>query len=368
MEIPPFAKRFYALHICEGVANYPEQKKMLLIREEALRKMDPTMQGVPVKFGGEHLTLKEGEEIAEADNKGGEVEGLVVKSFFNEHDGRHWCEMMVWDPDALAAIERGIGVSNAYVMNSMAPGGEYHATPYDEEVMDGQYDHLLITDKPRYEESKILTPAQFKQYNETRAKALALVTNEKEKSMKFNLFGRKAIEGLSDLTGVEVELPKSKKTLLITNVLNAVDDQMVKEESGDMMANMDHKVKLSENETCKVGELHEKYKAAMEENARLKNENDEWEKVAGGGKAENEEETEEEKKKREDEEKAKNAKDDAEKAEKEKEKAENKKRIQNKVQRLKEGPDRYANSRKDDGEVEQEEVKMTSDKVRKSKA
>lgn len=264
-------KRFFALHICEGVANYPELKKMILLREETLRKMDPTMGGVPVVFDLNHLTREEGEEIARAEKKGANIEGIVNKSFFNEWDGRHWCEIQVWDEKALAAIDQGIGVSNAYIIKSKAPGGEYHAVKYDEEVMDGEYDHLLITASPRYEEAKILTPTQFEEYNEKRKAQLALVTNSKESSMSLKFWERKESETIKKLDGIEVELPKSKKVVMITNVLNAVDEQMAKEESGEQMANMEHKVKLHDNTMCNVGELVEKHKMAMEHNERMKN-------------------------------------------------------------------------------------------------
>lgn len=337
--MPPFAKRFFALHICEGVANYPELKKMILVREEALRRMDPTFQGRVVKFGGEHLEVGDSKKMDRAENKGAEGEGTVVKSFFNEADGRHWAEIMVWDKEALSAIEKGIGVSNAYLMKPMAPGGDYHAVKYDEEVMDGIYDHLLITDSPRYEESKILTPEEFKKYNEERQAKLALVTNKlKETEMEFKLFGRKPIEGLPDLKGIEVELPLSKKTVLITNVLNAVDKQMENEEKGEAYADNSHKVKLNENEVCTVADLVTKHKNMTNEMERMRNELEEWEKAGNGEQhAENEMTPEEKKKKEEDEKTAKNAKEEADKKELENKVAKNKK-IAEKVARLKGAP------------------------------
>lgn len=355
--------RFFVRHICEGVAYYPEMKKMLLVREETLRKMDPTMSGVPLVFNTEHLTLKEGDQIAKAERVGGLIEGMVIRSFFNENDGRHWCEFMSWDDNAIAAIKAGIGVSNAYVINSKAPGGEYHAVEYDFEVMDAEYDHLLLTDSPRYEEARpILTPEQFKAYNESCKEKLALVTNSKEPSM--SLFERKPAE--IKLEGVEWVGPKSKKSFLITNVLNAVDEEMKKEEDGEAMANMNHKVKVG-NATMKLCDLMSEHGKLMEENMKLKNENAEWEKAADGNTAENEK-TDEEKaknaKEEEEKEKAKNAKDEEEK----KEKAENMKRIQNKVERLKAGPARagavlMTNSRNGNGEFEQPVIRFKEDAV-----
>lgn len=322
-------QRFYALHMVEGLANYPEMNKVLLIREEAIRRMDPTMSGVPVVFNTSHLTKIESEQIARADRKGAYLEGIVNKSFFNENDGRHWCEIVVWDDNALAAIAQGTGVSNAYVINSKAPGGEYHAFAYDMEVMDGEYDHLLITANPRYEEAKILTPEQFEAYNKSRKEKLALVTNQKESTV--GLFKRTPEE--IDLSKLDYEMPKSKKTVNVQMILNKVDEDMKKEEDGEQMANMGHKVKIG-NATMKLSDLMADYGKKCEENLKLKNENDEW-KAAAGESAENANESEEDKKKREDKEKADNAKNESEKAEKEKAENEKKDAIRVKNEKLK---------------------------------
>lgn len=352
VKIPEFARRFYALHICEGITskNGPNGDKTILVREETLTKMDPSFQGKPVKFSLDHLTLGEYDQIAESENKGEHVEGVVNKSFFNEADGRHWAEILVWDEKALAAIERGIGVSNAYVVNSKAPGGEYHATDYDEEIMDGEYDHLLITAIPRYEESRILTPEEFKQYNESRKQKLAMVTNQKkgETTMAFKIFERKSIE--DKITDKDVTLPKSGKTVSIERVLNTMDEQMVKEAAGEQYADMDHKVKLHDNTVCNVGELVEKHKALMEENTKLK----------GGEGTGTEEvieelgnETPEEKELREKDEK--DAKDKAEK-----DKMENQKKAREAAARVKNAKPTNTNV---NGQIVQEEVRFKDDAV-----
>lgn len=368
MEVPLFGQRFFVRHICHGVVSYPELNKVLLLREEVLRKMDPKMSGVPVVYNTEHLTQAEGEEIAKADRKGGLVEGVVVKSFFNEMDGWHWCEFMAWDENVLAAIKAGIGVSNAYFITSKAPAGEFNATAYDIEVMDAVYDHLLITAKPRYEDSQapgILTPEEFKQYNEQRKEKLALVTNQKESTVElFKIFNRQPAE--IKLDGVEAFLPKSKKTVLITQILNEKDEEMKKEEDGEQMANMDHKVKVG-NSTKSLHELMDCYNKVMRENEALKTENAEW-KEAAGEKAENSEESEEEKKERLKNEKEKEDKEKAENAEKEKTENQKREAIRIKNEKLRRGPSReeaIKNSRSlnDDSPYEQPVIRFKEDAV-----
>ena len=181
--------------------------------------------------------------------------------------------------------------------------------------------------------------------------------------MAFKLFERKAVDGFKGFEGQEVELPKSKKTVLITNVLNAADEQMAKEESGDMYANMDHKVKLFDNSICNVGELHEKYKAAMEENSRLKNENAEWESVADGNDDIHKNETPEEKAEREKKENEAKEKEKTENEAKEKEKMDNQKRIKEKAERIRNAHVLHDSKVNMDDDEIQPEIKMQRDRV-----
>jgi hypothetical protein len=59
-------------------------------------------------------------------------------------------------------------------------GGEWHAVPYDRKVLVGEYDHLAIVDNPRYENSIILTPEQFKSYNSELEEELSRIRNSRE--------------------------------------------------------------------------------------------------------------------------------------------------------------------------------------------
>ena len=208
--------------------------------------------------------------------------GVVNKSFLNDVDGRHWCEVNVWNAEAIAAFEAGWGVSNAYLPLSKAPGGIYHDIKYDEEIMDAQYDHLLITDKPRYAECKVLTPEQYKQYNENLKKELSLIQNKSQGAGKmknpFEIFKREKVEADLDLSTMDVKLPKTGKTVNMQRILNETDEKYALEEKGDMMANVSHKVAMKNGSICNVGELMEKHEALLEENAHLKNMVGEYEK------------------------------------------------------------------------------------------
>jgi len=279
MEIPKFAKRFFVLHMVEGMTgkNEPPAEK-ILVKEEAARRMDPTFEGKPVVFRDEHMTDEEYESLVKSTAQGAFSDGIVNKSFFNEADGKHWAEILVWSPAGIAACEnKRFAVSNAYTVTNEAGPGSWHDLEYNVEVVDGEYEHLLITDKPRYGESKILTPEEFKAYNEGLKRELAAVTNtSKGVSKMFEFFTRKNAENIDE--NMDVKLPKTGKIVNLSKIINAWDEKLKNEESGEIFAHPDHKVKLANGEVCNVGELIEKHKALAEENTHLKNLSSEYEK------------------------------------------------------------------------------------------
>lgn len=111
--------------------------------------------------------------------------GRVVKSFYNEFDGAWWVELIADEP-GIEAIEKGWGVSNAYLPTEMKPGGEYHNIRYDKEVVNGRYDHLAIVPNPRYEEAVIMTPEEYEEYNESRKQEILKLKNSKENEMEIS--------------------------------------------------------------------------------------------------------------------------------------------------------------------------------------
>ena len=355
--VPRFGRRYFSLHICEGfTGNNGEDEKTLLVREDALRKMDRTFEGKPVAFLDDHVTLAEYEKMVATYRKTGVLDsrvmaGIVNRSEYNEADGKHWVEFVVWMPAAIAACEGGMGVSNGYIATEEGGPGNFHDLEYDIEVLDGEYTHLLLTPQPRYTESKTLTPEKFKQYNEGLKRDLAAVTNKSQgaKTMKnvFNILKGEPSEQI-DFSGKRVMLEKSKKVVDLPEILNMVDETMAKEEKGEMYANMDHKVKLHDNSICNVGELIEKYKNMHEQHTNAMNELEEYRKATEPGhehenehekEKEHENESPEEKKAREEkerEEKENKGKEHHNQSEEQKKKA---KEIQNRVARLKNGPE-----------------------------
>lgn len=313
---------FYGLHMVKGVAEYPEKEHSngeayrVYISENTAKQMDTTFPGKPMFV--EHVS-----EVVENDIKKESV-GYVVESFFNKPDGNHWCKFIITDKAGITAIQQGYVLSNCYVGKGFGPGGEWHAVPYAKEVTTAEYEHLAITQKPRYKESIILTSEDFKKYNEEKEAELIRLSNsikkvetdnqkkQEIKKMKFNFFKKEKFDNsMVDLEQMSVILPKSKKEMTIERLINSMDEQEMNSEE-PRLVNGDDKVKVGDQEMT-VNELTEKYnsmckaKNSEEEEAKKKKdlEDEKAKNELEEEKEKNSDELEKEKEKNSDEEKKK---------------------------------------------------------------
>jgi hypothetical protein len=285
---------FYGLHMTAGLAEYREsaEPQRIFIGEQTIKNMDSTFPGKPV-----YVHHVDEVDLANIQN---EADGYVVESFFNKSDGKHWCKFIVVSDKGHEAITKGWKLSNAYIIKNVSGGGRWHGLDYDREVTQGEYEHLAIVPNPRYDESIILTPEQFKEYNEKKEVELTRLKNSKEnKGMKFNFFKKEKVENTADLETMSVVLPKSGMVVELAKLINDADEAEEKKDE-PVMANGDHMVEIGK-EKMSVNDLCAKYenmcKAKNEEDDKKK-ENEEDEELK---KKENQEE-EEKKKENEDEE------------------------------------------------------------------
>jgi hypothetical protein len=278
-----FPKVYLGLHMCEGVAEYAEKGKepyRILIVENALKNMDPSYAGKPVYV--QHV------EEVDLSNIQNEADGYVLESFFNPPDGKHWVKFVVVSDEGHAAVARGWKLSNSYVPQSTTEGGEWHGVAYQNEITAGEYEHLAIVPNPRYTESVIMTPEEFKQYNDDKKLELERLRNsddKKEKKMKFEFFKRAKVDNGID-EGMSVKLPKSKKEVTLEKLINDADKMAVDKNAG--MADPEHKVKLHDGSYMNVAELVAKHKEMHDELEEMKAKKDD----ATEGESELEEETE----------------------------------------------------------------------------
>lgn len=243
-----FHKRYFARHIKAGPVHYVEkgEDKIYLVKDEALKKMNASFEGKPIYI--KHVDEINMETLKEDAN------GYVVKSFYNEFDGAWWVEIIA-DDEAQGYIEKGWAVSNAYLPTELGSGGEYHAMKYDKEVKNGVYEHLAIVDNPRYEEAVIMTPEEFKNFNESQKAELEKLKNSKEKKMLSEEEKKELLDSLKNSL-VEVVKDTVKNALeekIEEDKKNAEDEdhrQLIREiaavsakEEGDFEGGLDEKVR-----------------------------------------------------------------------------------------------------------------------------
>ena len=211
-----FSKRFYARHIKEGLVHYFEDGKdnLYLVTNDALKKMNESFEGKP-------LFVRHVDKINMNTLKEDKV-GEVVKSFYNEFDGAWWAEIMA-DDEAQSYIEKGWAVSNAYLPTEYGSGGVYHDINYQKEVKNGVYGHLALVDNPRYEEAVIMTPAEFKKFNEDRKQELEQLKNSKENEM----LSKEDMDAL--VASVQNSVAESLSEKIKETVKNAIEEKIAED-------------------------------------------------------------------------------------------------------------------------------------------
>lgn len=295
---------WYGLHFYPGVAEYQEPGKdsyRVFLNEDTLRSMDPTFAGCPIFV--DHVDGVD-ESIDEVRK---EAEGWVLESFYNKADAKHWVKFVTVTERAARAIKNGMRLSNAYIPKSFSSGGNWNGVSFSREITGGEYEHLAIVKNPRYEESIIMTPEQFKKYNEAKEVELKRLSNSKEegtKKMGLNFWSKKKVENSLDLESTGVTLPKSGKEMTIAELVEQAD----RIENMHGYANMDHMVKVGEEE-MNVGVMIKKYMSACNELAELKKPKEEKEEGEEDDEKKNKKKNEADPKEKEEAEKLRNAAD-----------------------------------------------------------
>lgn len=253
-------KVFYGLHMVEGVAEYKEpqinngQAYRIFVGETCIKNMDTTFAGRPVYV--RHV------DDVNLDNLQTEADGYVVESFFNKTDGKHWAKFIVVSDKGHEAIRSGWKLSNAYIPKKFSGGGLWHGVEYLKEVEEAEYEHLALVPNPRYEESIILTPEEFKAYNDKKESELKKFSNSITKGAKgmFSFFKKSKVENTADFDEMSVILPQSKIEKTLSQIINENDESEMKKKEEHPMANMDHHVKVN----GKMMKLHDAMKHYQE--------------------------------------------------------------------------------------------------------
>lgn len=261
---------FYGMHFYPGICGYKGKDGKaynVFLDEDCLRKMDPSFAGCPIFVEHVDAVNPDVNELRK------DAEGWVVESFYNASDGKHWSKFVVVTDQALAAIKSGMKLSNCYEPTEQKPGGRWNGIDYEKRITNGIYEHLAIVRNPRYNESVIMTPEEFKKYNEDKELELKRLANSDnqnngEKTM-FNWLKKTKVENDAgkELEAMSVILPKSKKEIEIIKLINDADEAEVKVLAKEpIVAHHEHLVNVM-GETMSVGDLVTKYELMMQDDS-----------------------------------------------------------------------------------------------------
>lgn len=192
-----------------------ENQPVIYINGDTAKSMDKSFQGKPVV-----VMHTDEPDLSRVHT---DFDGMVIRSFYNKADGNHWAEFVVYTDDGLEKIASGWKLSNAYGITQERGRGTWHGVDYDTEVASAEYEHLAIVPNPRYQDSIVLTPEQFKAYNEEKEDELLRIANSKGENKMFKLFKKEAVKNSDELTSMSVMLPKSKIEKTITQLVNEAD-------------------------------------------------------------------------------------------------------------------------------------------------
>ncbi len=225
---------YYCKHMETGLAKYSDET--ILVDGDDIKKMIPTFVGKPVYVLHQDVDL---------DNLQAKADGYVTDSFYNPLDGWLWTKFIAVSDEAHRVINNGWSVSNAYIPTEYGGGGTHHNVPYDRKIMNGTFTHLAIVPDPRYEEAKIFSADEYKNYQlEKETKLKELQNNKGAKNMKFFKNTRQEVTEIDSETMIELE---GGKEVSIQEMINAVTEkQNSKPDLSTVIAVGKEKMPLSE--------------------------------------------------------------------------------------------------------------------------
>lgn len=254
------ARIFYARHMQPGVCKY--DKYTVLVDTDALKRMIANFSPVPVFIdhppdGWETM----GKELAK---------GYVTESFYNELDGWAWFKFIAIDEDTQSAIARGWRVSNGYRGSEFAQGGTKNNVPFEREIKDGRFTQLAIVPDPRYEGACVMTPEEFKVYQDKLKAQLEEMRNSKPSSegikmLKLFKNTKQEVTEIDDQTMVDLGDGKSVSIgEMINSLTKAKAEEELKNKKSKEMLNGDSEVDVGD-EKIPLKELVNRYNAMCEQ-------------------------------------------------------------------------------------------------------
>ena len=177
-------RHFVSRFIEPGAVSYGKAG-VLKVTKEALDKFVQSFVACPIIIKHKKLTK---------DNVDDERVGVVNSVWFDASDAWFYCDGVIYDNDAIRKIENGWSVSCTYDMTeSTGESGEWHNIHFDDELLNGVFQHLAIVPNPRYEDATII-------FN----------SKDREDDMLFKLFSGKKIQNSNEEEKMDKNALKNK--------------------------------------------------------------------------------------------------------------------------------------------------------------
>ena len=258
-------KHFVSRFIEPGAVSYGKAG-VLKVTKEALDKFSQSFVGCPVIIKHKDLTNANVDE---------ERVGVVNGVWYDAGDGWFYCDGVIWNKEAIKKIENGWSVSCTYDMTeSTGENGEWPNIEYDDELVNGVYQHLAIVPNPRYEDATIKLNSKegkdsmlFKMFNGKKVQnsdkeKTDMMENEKsvdKNALKNKLLEHinKAVKGKGEIDGQSEDAWYEELNSLLDK-LSYSDSEAEKSNSDDDEKEEDKKDEEKENKCNKNAESDEK--------------------------------------------------------------------------------------------------------------
>lgn len=227
------AKTYRAKFLESGLVGYgaaDDKQEIIYLPDETIYKMADSFRGRPV--------VVDHDSDITTENFADKAKGYVTR-IDRDENGAWWCDFLLFDEDAIKDYEENgyKYVSCAYVETESEGGGTLHNIPYSEEVKDGYFTHLALTQTPRYEDARIFENSVSKEERD----------NSKENENMFNIF-KKESSGLDMDTLVETSKGAVSMAELIKTFENSVEEKPLENKADETKENEKEEDKKEEKE------------------------------------------------------------------------------------------------------------------------
>ena len=260
------SRKFDCKFIEPGIVSYKDQGGGIeLLRKETLDRCMASVIGNPLIVGHTYVHAANRLELEE---------GIVHDWHYSAEDGWYYVGGEASTASAQSRMRRGERPSCGYRVTKLGPGGVYHGIKYDAEILDIEFNHLAIVDRPRYELAEFrLNSVNVSNPTMNVFKFLKkLVTRENGADGKPVESVKTEAHEVSGDTEVEVDGKMVKLNSLAETYLAETKAAVIRTASGDDEVEVDGK-------NIKLNELVETYRKARCNEAAAKTKEDDEKKA-----------------------------------------------------------------------------------------